>query len=748
MEVDIKDSKKLDFSNLVDLIKFDTFYGRGGSFLITPLHQSKVFSKEMFSEDQKMFANAALEYAETRLKPVKDEFKTLNKDLTLELFKEIGEMGFLGVDMPEEYGGSDLDKTTAALVVDYLAFSECGSLLVTLGAHSGIGTLPIVWYGTKEQKEYYLPRFAEGKEIGCFGLTSLHAGSDAASIPDTGVICRGHYNNEEVLGIRLNFSKRYITLAPVATMIGLAFQLYDPEYLIGDKDHVGITVALVPSKHPGVQSGRRHSPLTLGFMNGPLYGKDVFIPLDWVVGGAKNCGKGWSMLMGCLSVGRGISMPALASAVAQQCGRMTGAYAKIRRQFKRSVGEFEGIKEPLAHIAGWGFMMEANRYCIANAVNAGDRPSVAAAISKYHLTELSRRLLQMAMDVHSGHALQAGPQNLFAEVYNGLPVSTVGEGANIMTRNLIIFGQGVMRAHPYLRDEIMAGVNEDDSAKALSGFDKYFFKHMGFALSAWVKGLGYSLGLWRLIRIPEKTYLQREVQKVTRLSNALIAITDIALLVLGKKLKMKESLSARLGDVLSHLLMATAVVKYYQDHRKVEGAKNAAKWAIDYCLYQCSQALKLFFDNFPNRFLAFLLKAWFFTFTIPGRYPSDKLSYYLADEMQSPSELRELLTANCFVGTHSKDPIGRIERAWQLLLSCEHLTAKISAAILSGKLKRELTREATIEQALELNLITQTECEQLLHAELARNEAMVVDEFAFNELVGFNADSFAQIKVD
>jgi acyl-CoA dehydrogenase len=677
------------------------------------------------------------------------EINNKYKDLPKSAWDYIKAERFWAITLDKKYGGLGFSQAAHSAIVARVA-SRSISAAYTVMVPNSLGPAELIDYcGSQEQKDYYLPRLSSGQEIGCFGLTSLHAGSDAASIPDRGVVCRGIHNGQEILGIQLNFQKRYITLAPVATLIGLAFRLFDPDNLIGAQDDVGITVAIVPADHQGVEVGRRHSPLTLGFMNGPINGKNVFIPLDWVIGGRDNCGHGWKILMGCLSVGRGISMPALSSAVAQQCVRITGPYAKIRRQFKRSIGEFEGIQSALGRIGGFAYLIEANRYCLAQAVQDGSRPSVAAAISKYHLTELARMMLQTSMDIHSGHALQAGPGNLFAEVYNGLPISTVGEGANLMTRNLIIFGQGVMRAHPYIRHEILSATAAQTDADSIKEFDKHFFTHVKWSLRNWVKGMSFSMTGGRGAKV-DGTILRREQQVLQRLSNAFTVVSDIALLKVGKALKSSEFISARLGDILSYLTLATCIIKYAHDHieRADDNELDYARWGLEYCFYNIGEAFAGFFANFKFRGWSRLIKFCFFPFGTGFRFPMDTVSQSIAENLQSNSAMRQRLSSNCFVGEGVNDPIGRVERAWFAILSTETLFAKVHDAISNGGLQRQLTRVETFDLALTQKIITAAEHAQLAVAEKLRDEALVVDEFAFHELVRFNAHVMDSANID
>ncbi len=665
------------------------------------------------------------------------------KDLPKEAWDFIKAEGFWAIAMDKKHGGLGFSHAAHSAIVTKVASCSL-SAAYTVMVPNSLGPAELIDYcGTDEQKEHYLPRLARGEEIGCFGLTSLYAGSDAASIPDRGVVCRDLFQGQEVLGIRLNFKKRYITLAPVATLIGLAFRLFDPDALLGSQSDVGITMALLPSNTKGVANGRRHSPANIGFMNGPIEGEDVFIPLDWVIGGAQNCGQGWKILMGCLSMGRGISMPALATAAAQQCYTLTGAYAAIREQFKRPVGSFEGVQEALGHIGGMGYLIEANRYGIAQAVNEGARPSVAAAIVKYHLTQLSRRLLELSMDVHSGHALQAGPNNLLAEVYAGIPISTVGEGANLMTRNLIIFGQGIMRAHPYLRQEVLAAVNNDD----LNGFDKVLLVHFGFSLGAVVRGACYGLTGARWIKSP-KSPLSSYHRRITQLSNAFVLVSDFALALLGKQLKNSEFLSARLGDVCSYLYMALCVLKYSHDHDNSESDLLYARWSLDYCIYQCGESFKQIFNNYPKRWLGKLLQFKLFPWGLNFPYPKDSMSQLIAVSMQDHSDMRARLTRYCYKGARKTGSIGRVLAAFDVYKEAAPLYEKVNRLIKGKMLSRALTWRETIQSAAEQQLISSSECQQLLESERLRDQAIAVDEFAFESLVGFNADQFQHVHMD
>ncbi|MDF2868278.1 MAG: acyl-CoA dehydrogenase, partial [Gammaproteobacteria bacterium] len=444
-----------------------------------------------------------------------------DKDLPQEVWNYIKKERFFGIVAKKEYGGLGFSALAHSTIILKLA-SRSISAGVTVMVPNSLGPAELLYhYGTKEQKDYYLPRLARAEEIPCFALTGPEAGSDAAAMTDTGVVCMGEYQGKQVLGIRLNWNKHYITLAPIATVLGLAFKLYDPEHLLGQQDDVGITVCLIPTSHPGVEIGRRHLPLNFAFMNGPTTGKDVFIPLDWIVGGPQMAGQGWRMLMECLSIGRGVSLPATAVANAKLSYRMTGAYARLRKQFKTSIGTFEGVEEALARIGGYAYLLESTRLLTLTGLDLGVKPSVVSAIAKYHMTELSRQIMNDAMDIHAGKGIQMGPRNYLAHGYIAIPISITVEGANILTRNLIIFGQGAIRCHPYVRQE-MEAVADANQIRGLQTFDKLITGHIGYMMSNMVRSFVMGITAARWLKVPayagELTYYHRQI---IRMSTAL-----------------------------------------------------------------------------------------------------------------------------------------------------------------------------------------------------------------------------------
>jgi len=553
-------------------------------------------------------------------------------DLPEEVWAFLRDKGFFCLVLPKEYDGKGFSALAHSTIVMKVA-TRSSSAAVTIMVPNSLGPAELILhYGTKEQKDYYLPRFAKGQEIPCFGLTGPDAGSDAGSMRDFGIVCKGMYEGKEVLGIRLNFEKRYITLAPVATLMGLAFKLYDPNHLLGDKEELGITLCLIPSKHPGIEIGHRHLPSISHFMNGPIRGKDVFVPLDWVIGGPDYIGKGWRMLMECLGIGRSISLPALSTATGKFIYRMVGAYSKIREQFNLPICEFEGVQEALAIIGGNTYMLEATRQLTLSALDQGLKPAISSAITKYEMTEMLRSSINHGMDILAGKGIIYGPNNPFLPAYFTTPVAITVEGANILTRNLMIFGQGAIRCHPYLSDEL-AALEEKDETKRLVKFDKLVIAHAGFHIN---NILGYYVvlarSIWtRLMR--SRSPLNYYYAQIERLSKALVIVTDNAFLVLGGNLKRKESLSARLADVLSNLYMASAVLRYFEQNNKPVADLPFLYWSLELCLFNAQQALFGYWKNFPYKWISVLFRFMLFPFGRPYSYPKDKLREQIAKSM-------------------------------------------------------------------------------------------------------------------
>jgi len=547
---------------------------------------------------------------------------------------------FFGLVIPKNYGGLGFSAYAHSTIVSLLA-SRSLSVAFSIMVPNSLGPAELLLhYGTEEQKDKYLAKLASGKDIPCFALTSTDAGSDASRMTDKGIVCYEEYQEQKTLGIKLNFKKRYITLAPMATLMGLAFKLYDPDHLIGEKDYAGISLCLVSLPHSHIII-KKHDPLNLSFPNGSLHGNDVFIPMDNLIGGIKSAGHGWKMLMECLSIGRSISLPALSTAISQYCFRTVGAYAAMREQFKQPIGYFEGIEHKLAYIGGLNYIIESARTFTTIPIDQNFRPAIASAIVKYHLTEFSRMIINHAMDIQGGRGIQMGPRNLLAILHIASPIPITVEGANILTRNLIIFGQGVIRAHPFLKKEMEAISHNDTQA-----FKSLFFKHIKYSIK----------NLFRLFYS----------SKLNRMSAALAFYTDISLLILGGDLKRKENLSARLGDVLSYLYLASGVMKYHSDHGKPEVENIYVSWCLDYLLYQMQLSLSEFCHNFPNKFIGKCLNFLIFPLGRNYKLPPDQLNHQIAKTLLAPSQLRDKLSDCCYYNKDKEDIIGRLENALEL----------------------------------------------------------------------------------
>lgn len=650
-------------------------------------------------------------------------------DLPPEAWRFIKEQRFFGMIIPKQFGGLEFSALAHSSVVMKVA-SRSITAAVTVMVPNSLGPAELLLrYGTDAQKNHYLPRLARGEDVPCFALTGPEAGSDASSIPDTGIVCRDDYQGQkDVLGIRLTWEKRYITLGPVATVLGLAFKLHDPEHLLSDKCELGITLALIPTSHPGVNIGRRHFPLNMAFQNGPNWGKDVFIPMDWVIGGQQYVGQGWRMLMECLAAGRSISLPALSTGGGKLAARATGAYARIRKQFKVPIGAFEGVEEALARIAGNAYLMDATRVMTAGAVDAGERPSVVSAIAKYHLTERLRQSINDAMDVQGGSGICLGPRNVLARIYQSIPISITVEGANILTRSLIIFGQGAIRCHPYVYKEMQAAI-DSDSARGLRNFDRAFFSHLGFTFSNAARTIWLGLTGARFAAAPVAGIPRGYYRQLTRLSSALAFSADIAMLLLGGALKRKERLSARLGDVLSCLYLASTVLKRFEDDGRPADDVPLLRWVCDDLLYRAQDALLDFLRNFPNRPVARLLGWSIFPWGRSFAIPSDRQGHTLARLLLEPSATRDRLTGGVYVPNDENETLGRIEAALRKVIAAEPVEKLLSDAIKKGRV-RGYDMEQQIQHALQAGVIDAAQVDTLRAAHVARRAVIQVDDFA------------------
>ena len=649
------------------------------------------------------------------------------QDLPPHVWQYIKDKGFLGMIIPKKYGGLGFSALAHSAVVMKLA-TRSSTAAISVMVPNSLGPAELLLhYGTDEQKEYYLPRLAKGQEIPCFALTSPEAGSDAASIPDYGIVCKGIWQGKEVLGMRVTWDKRYITLGPVATLLGLAFRLYDPEHLLGNKEDLGITCALVPTNTPGVNIGRRHLPLNAAFQNGPNNGKDVFMPLDWIIGGKEYAGKGWMMLMGCLAAGRAISLPTSSVGGVKALTRFTGAYARVRAQFKTPIGKLEGVEEALGRIAAHCYMMDATRIMTAGAVDLGEKPAVLSAIAKYHMTERARLCVNDAMDIHGGKGICLGPNNWVGRGYQMTPIAITVEGANILTRTLIIFGQGAIRAHPYVLREMRAA-KEMTGAEASREFDGAFTSHLGHVIRNGVRTFIYGLTHAAFAPVPRAASpeLAHYYRNVSRLSAAFAFLADISMLAMGGALKRKEKISGRLGDVLSMMYLVSATLKHYEDLRVREDLP-LVRWSVRDALYHAQQAIDQVLSNFPLKWMATLLRWTIFPLGTPWRPPLDSRNRECAAMALEPGNARDRLTAGMYI-PKGDDATGRLEQAFVASIACEAIDEKLRKAVKKGKIQPQPGADVGL-LAKEKGLINADEYAQWQKKEALRRSVIKVDDF-------------------
>ena len=646
------------------------------------------------------------------------------RDLTPQTWAFLKANGFFGMIIPKQYGGLDFSANAHSAIVMKVA-SRSISAGVTVMVPNSLGPAKLLLsYGTEAQKDHYLPRLASGEEIPCFALTGPDAGSDAASMPDTGVVCRQTFEGkDDVLGIRLNWEKRYITLGPVATLLGLAFHLHDPDHLIGDEEDIGITLALIPTSTPGIEIGKRHFPMSQSFMNGPNRGTNVFIPMDWVIGGQEYVGQGWRMLMNSLSDGRAISLPALSTASGQLVSRSVGAYAAVRKQFKVPIGKFEGISEVLARIAGTTYMMNATRGFTTAALDSGEEPSVASAIIKYHTTERMRVIVNDAMDILAGRGISMGPNNFLGRGYQALPIAITVEGANILTRNLIIFGQGAIRCHPYLFREMEAASQADVAA-----FDDALLGHGSHVMSNISRSLFHSLTCGRLQKAPQRGLRGHYYRQFSRMSLAFAVTADATLMSLGGGLKRKESLSGRLGDVLSLLYLGSAVLKHHHDNGSPDDELPLLEWACQDLLHDMQTQLHEVLNNLPSRFIAGTVRLLTFPLGKPYKRPSDKLGLRVADLIMQPGALRDRLTEAVYIPINKSEPVAQLDDALEKSVAAAPALRKLRTAMKAGTLDKG-DPEEHIDDGVKAGIITDQEAAVIRGAIAARKVVIQVDEF-------------------
>ncbi len=639
---------------------------------------------------------------------------------------------FFAMIIPKQYGGLKFSAYANAVVIQKLA-SRSATASSTVGVPNSLGPAELVLhYGPTDQKNRYLPGLADGSEIPCFALTSPQAGSDAASLIDTGIVCKGTWNGKTIVGIRLNWDKRYITLAPVATVLGLAFKLYDPDHLIGDKNEYGITAALIPTDTKGVTVGRRHYPLTVAFQNGPTSGEDVFVPLDFIIGGQEMAGKGWKMLVELLSVGRAITLPSTACGGGQAATYATGAYAKIRKQFNTPIANFEGVGEALTRIAGHTYIMNAAISITAGAIDQGEKPAVPSAILKYHCTEYGRKVCNDAMDVHGGKAIMMGPKNYFGRAYMGAPIAITVEGANILTRSLIIYGQGAIRCHPFVLRELQAAGDEDRD-RGLIEFDDALFGHVGYAISNAARSLFLALTHAKFSRVPLSTPTRRYYQNINRYSAAFALASDFAMLTLGGALKKRELLSARLGDVLSSIYLASCVLKHFENQGRRATDLPLVEWSVRTLMYGAQEALHAFLRNLPNRWAAAFLRVFIFPRGRTYSAPADEIGNKVVELMTKPGESRERLSQFAYKTLEPGNPLGLLQEALELAETNVPLERRLRQAQKEGLISSEYLG-LQIDEGERAGVINKKEAAALHEFHDKVSALLAVDDFAPEEL--------------
>ena len=647
-----------------------------------------------------------------------------HRDLSPEIWDYMKRQRFFGMIIPEEYGGLGFSAAAHSAVITKIS-SRSVTAAVTAMVPNSLGPAELLLhYGTEEQKRYYLPRLARGEEIPCFALTEPEAGSDATSQKSTGIVTRGVYRGREVLGMRLNWSKRYITLAPVATVVGLAFVLRDPDRLLGDKEEIGITCALLPADLPGIETGPRHDPLGVPFLNGPTYGKDVFAPLDMIIGGSQNAGIGWRMLMETLAAGRGISLPSLAVGCAQLATRVVTAYANVREQFGLPIGRFEGIEEPIARIGGRTYVMDAARHLTLGAIDEGQKPAVISAIVKRYLTEGMRAVVNDAMDVQAGAAISRGPRNIMSPAYAAVPVGITVEGANILTRSLIIYGQGAIRCHPYVQRE-MAALSRRD----LVEFDSAFFGHLGHVVSTVGRSFVDGLTGGALEGVPVGGPARPYFQKLSHLSAAFALTSEVAMGTLGGTLKRRERLSGRLADALANLYLASAALKRFVDEGQQKRDLPLIRWSCAWTFHEIETALAGVLDNLPNRFAAGLVRFAAFPLGFRSKPPSDRLSGAVARSLLDDKSLRLAMTADVYVPPFTEGSLGRLEAAYAKVMAAQPIDRKIKDAVRARRIADHSDPEGLLAAAVSAGVILEDERQLWREADSARRDAIQVDAF-------------------
>jgi len=663
---------------------------------------------------------------------ITDDWKIFKEqDLPFEVWEYIKKEKFFGLGIPKQYGGLGFSPSGMNAIVSKIGTRSI-PLCVDVMVPNSLGPAELlIHYGTDEQKAYYLPRLAKGEEIPCFALTEPNAGSDAGAISSEGIIFKG---TDGLLYIRLNWNKRYITLAAVSTLLGLAFQLRDPENLLGRGIFPGITCALIPTKTPGVVLGKRHNPLGVPFINAPTEGHDVVVSVDQIIGGVVQAGNGWKMLMETLAGGRGIFLPALGRGCSKKISLVVGAYGTVRQQFHLPIGKFEGVEELLARIGGHTYLLEAISRFTCGALDKGKKPAVISAIAKYTSTELNRLVVNDAMDMVGGAGIILGPRNLIGHSYMSLPIGITVEGSNILTRSLIIFGQGMIRCHKYAIKEMEAIQNNK-----VGDFDTVFWEHIHFAIRNSFRSVLLSITRGYLAPAPVKGPTAKYYRRLTWASATFALLADLALVTQGGALKKKEKLSGYFADALSWQYLAICALRRYEaEGRKAEDLPFV-EWACEQALANIQEAFDRIFNNFPVPVIGSLLRgpvAMWSRLNTLGVKPSDKRSHQVVEALLNPGPHRERLKAGVYLPKVSNgfpEPMVQLEEAFRALQECREIYDKINKATKAGALKRDDSKQPFL-SAMEAKVITPSEYDQLLKTEKLRNEVVQVDSFTLEEM--------------
>lgn len=683
---------------------------------------------ELTQEEQQFLDGPASELC-ALLEPWKINHELM--DLPPEIWDFLKTKGFFAFIISKEYGGLDFSAYAIHRVISMIS-----SISVVAGATiavpNSLGPAELLHkYGTKEQKDYYLPRLAKGLEVPCFALTSPEAGSDASAMPDKGIVCMGEINGEKVLGMRVTWNKRYITLAPIATVLGLAFRAYDPDGLLGDKVALGVTCALIPVTTPGVIIGRRHLPNRTPFQNGPTQGTEVFIPMDYIIGGQERIGQGWGMLMECLAAGRGVSVPSMILGSLKSSIIATNAYSMIRKQFKLQIGKFEGVREAMAVAAGILYITDSSEKLVTSFLAKGQNPAVISAIVKLCVTELGRIALLNCMDIHGGKAIFMGPKNYLTQFYLSMPIGITVEGANILTRSLIIFGQGAIRCHPFTQAEMEACWMSDEK-EGLKQFDKAFFEHLNHIMRNAAFSFWNAITFCKFMKVPASP-LKQYLKKFHRFSAVMAVLTDILMFYLGAEFKKKESISSRLADMLCTLYMASAVIKRYHDSDYDPEEYPLVEWSCNYLLYKIEQQVLVTLDNFPNRFIALILKIMIFPFGRGEHKPLDNLDAKVATVLLTPCAARDRLFEGAYLNPTDNNLVGNMQVLLEKILAAQPVENKILSAI-DHDIIANGTYEVALQNALMAKIITEAEAKKLQEIQDAIRKVVSVDDFSLEEL--------------